>query len=493
MTYRRVLGLVALVATCGWAACSVETVRSDDDDDDGDVVPGPNLVGAADVRIREVAMYQGIKRTLAVNGVTAASEVPLVAGRDAMVRVFYDTSRAGASVVGRLELADGTSIDASPAVLAASSTDASLETTVNFIVPGESIGDTFDYRVAILEEGVDENDNPEAYYPAQGLESHAVEGPQNTLRVVMAPFQYNADGSGRVPDMSEEALAVYRERLLQLYPVSNVEVSARAPIPWSGTIAPNGGGWQEVAIETFGLRSQDGESADVYYYGIFNPAATFPQFCGGGCLLGVTLLNSDPPDVGNPQLRVALGVGFDEVGADTCAHELGHSHGRLHADCGPGLAPDSIDRDFPHPGGAIGAWGYDIVNEILVPPSATDIMGYCDNTWISDYNYAALLNRGRNVNAPDGLVDDGYGHQLLAIDGEGNVTAWTDAGDVEALRLGGHNVTAAIFTESGPTERAGTFFSYDHLPGGWLIVPKTDRPTTRIEAVVEGRQIIAER
>lgn len=490
LLHRRVLGLVALIAAFMWAACSVETTINDDDDDGGGG-QAPNLVGAADVNIREVAIYQGIKRTLSVNGAIAASEVPLVAGRDALVRVFYSTPRAGTTVTGRIELGSGEVLD-SPAVLVAESTDEGLETTVNINVPGALIGATFDYRVSILEEGPNENDNAAAHYPAAGLESHVVEGPQNTFRVVMAPFQYNADGSGRVPDMSEPALEVYRQRLMQLYPVSNVEMRARAPIPWSGAILPNGQGWQEVGIELFGLRNQDGESADVYYYAIFNPADSFPQFCGQGCLLGVTLLNADPPDVGNPQLRVALGVGFPEVGPDTAAHELGHSHGREHANCGPGLDPNSIDQNFPHAGGQIGTWGYDIINGQLMPPTMTDIMGYCDNQWISDYNFRALLDRGRNVNLPDGVVDEGHGYQLIAIDGEGQVTAWKDVGTVPAARIR-NNITAAIFSDVGPTQREGTFFRYDHLPGGWIILPKTEQETTRIEVVVDGKLVVAQR
>jgi len=490
--HRRVLGLVALLAAFMWAACSVETTVDDDDDDSGSGGQAPNLVGAADVSIREVAIYQGIKRTLAVDGTIASSEVPLVAGRDALVRVFYSTPRAGATVTGRIEFGTGETLEGE-AVLVAESTDEGLETTVNFNVPGALVGATFDYRVSILEEGPNDADNPAAHYPAAGLESHVVEGPQNTFRVVMAPFQYNADGSGRVPDLSEPALEVYRQRLLQLYPVSNVEMRAREPVPWGGVIQPNGTGWQEVAIEAFGLRGQDGESEDAYYYAIFNPADSFPQFCGQGCLLGVTLLNADPPDVGNPQLRIALGVGFPEVGPDTAAHELGHAHGREHANCGPGLDPQSIDQNFPHPGGQIGAWGYDIVNRQLMPPTMTDIMGYCDNQWISDYNYRALLDRGRNVNLPDGVIDEGFGYQLIAIDGEGEVTAWKDVADVPSVRFGRNNVSAAIFSSVGPTQREGTFFRYDHLPGGWLLLPKTEHETTRVEAVVNGKLVVAQR
>jgi hypothetical protein len=34
----------------------------------------------------------------------------------------------------------------------------------------------------------------------------------------------------------------------------------------------------------------------------------------------------------------------------------------------------------------------------LLPPTDTDLMGYCDNVWISDYTYDAILTRVASVN-----------------------------------------------------------------------------------------------
>jgi hypothetical protein len=336
-------------------------------------------------------------------------------------------------------------------------------------------------------------DNPAAHHPASGNEVHAVETPKNVFRVVLAPFIYNADGSGRMPDLSPEAVELHRQRLLQLYPVSNVEVTVHDPIPWSQPISPNGAGWQEVGFRTFQLRGEDNAPDDVYYYAIFNPTASFVQFCATGCLLGVTLLNDMPPDTGDVSLRLALGVGFSEVASDTMAHELGHAHGRGHAPCGPGLDPQSIDAGYPHQGGVIGEWGWDIVSGALVPPTLTDIMGYCDDQWISDYNYGALSWRALHVNLPryyqPPTITDAYQIVSVGADGRGRFL-----GDVRRGQPGGTAIAVTLVAEGGTRlEVEGRYYRFDHLPGGWLMYPKASLPTLRAEALIEGRRMVANR
>ena len=50
------------------------------------------------------------------------------------------------------------------------------------------------------------------------------------------------------------------------------------------------------------------------------------------------------------------------------------------------------DPSFPYSDGSIGAWGYDFHDGgHLVPPSASDLMSYCDRTWISDYSFSNAL------------------------------------------------------------------------------------------------------
>ncbi len=462
----------------------------------------PSLVGIDGVTIQQVAIYQGVKHVLAENGVAVQSNVPLVAGRDGMVRVFYTAApdKVGTTVVGRLKIGEHPPLEVE-GMLVPQSLDHDAGTTINFAFLGDLVGDTFDYRVSLLHEG--EDDNPAAHFPVEGVDSRLVEAQQNTLRVMLAPFAYHADGSGRVPDLSPEKVELYRQRLLQLYPVSNVEVTVREPHDWNSQIAPNGDGWQQVGITLFGFRSQDGTAADVYYYGVFNPADSFGAYCGGGCLLGVTLANTDPPDVGNPQLRLALGVGFEEVATDTCAHELGHAHGLMHAPCGPGLDPGSIDGAFPYSDGGIGIWGYDIVDGQLMDPAGyKDLMSYCDPTWISDYHYAALGYRGKHVNLPDyhgatmrpspQALPPPVDYQLIAIDGQGG-GEWQQTVRQQPFTTVGPVAVSLLTKEGHATQVRAHFFRYDHLPGGLLFFPKPALPMSRAELTLDGKFLVIER
>jgi hypothetical protein len=497
---RWILGVAALAASAG--ACIVETTdnRGDDDDGAGGSTPQTPYVGAQGVTINEVSLYQGLKRTLAQNGAQmTTSSVPLVAGRQGLLRVFYTATpdRVGQTVKGRLTI-DGVEqpIEAD-IVLAAASNEVDLASTANFAIPPQTIGTSFGYRVELLDEEIEGSvDNAAAHYPVSGSEVHGVEGPNVKFRVILAPFRYDTDGSGRLPNLSPEMVESYRQRFLQLYPVADVEVTVREPTPWNQPIGNDGTGWQEVGFTVFQMRSQDGASDDVYYYGVFNPSDSFGQYCGAGCLLGVTLLNNDPPDTGSVGLRLALGVGFDEYATDTAAHELGHSHGRNHADCGPGLDPQSIDPAFPYPNGSIGVWGYDFINNQMIDPAVySDIMGYCDTQWISDYNYSAFLARGKNVNLPrwhqgsEGRGDGKRAHVVVAYDGQ-SASGWTE---VDMARTQGSSVTVRAVTESGASDIRGQFFRYDHLPGGWLVFEKPATTVKRIETSIEGRLVSLER
>ncbi|MCA9625184.1 MAG: hypothetical protein KC731_39445, partial [Myxococcales bacterium] len=471
---------------CGSSASS--TGGGDDDGGSGGSGAGmsiESMVGAQGVNITQVAMYQGPERILQQNGQPLASTTPLVAGRDALIRVYYQAAQeqVGAPLTARLEI-NGQSDLVFETQVGAGSTQEDLASTVNFVVPGDFIGEVFEYRVSLLQDGA--TDNPGAHHPVEGFEGHVVDGKRNTFRVMLVPFAYNADGSGRVPDLGPEQIEVYRKRLLGLYPVSQVEVAVREPVAWSNTIAPNGQGWQQVGLQLSSIRQQEKPSDDWYYYGIFNPTASIQQFCQGGCLLGVTLLNDQPADVGNEQLRLALGVGFPETGPDTNAHELGHAHGRAHANCGPGLDPGSIDPAFPYPNGGIGVWSWDISEGRLINPAGvSDIMGYCDNQWISDYNYSALLARGVNVNQPDIYLPE-VDYDLLTFDGAGHAT-WQQQVTRRAFR-GTGTVEARV---DGAEPVLAHAYRYDHLPGGWIYVPRTTGHPGSIEVTVDGETLTA--
>ena len=76
-------------------------------------------------------------------------------------------------------------------------------------------------------------------------------------------------------------------------------------------------------------------------------------------------------------------------------HELGHNLSLPHAPCGD---VRDFDPDFPYPDGSIGVWGHRFkpgaetgVGRLLHPGVYKDLMSYCSPSWISDYNFTKAL------------------------------------------------------------------------------------------------------
>ena len=450
------------------------------------------LTAAPGVAIDEIAIYQSIKRTLVKGGKPVTSKIPLVAQRAAMIRVYgrfsggYDKKE----VTARLTFKGQEPLETKGVL--GTTDDGKLESTLNFYPPASYITSPLEFSLELLQERTEKVENPQARFPAEGTQKFSVEGKKNTFRLVVVPFAYKADGSGRLPDLSKAQVQKFKERFLQLYPVSDAEITVHKAIDWTKAIAGNGAGWQEVGMRLMQVRTESKIPDETYLYGIFNPAATLIGYCGFGCMLGVTLLNNQPPDKGMVQLRLALGVGFSERAADTMAHEIGHSHGRAHANCGPGLMPNSIDPDYPtdsaHSGGKIGIWGFGIFSKKLIPPTYTDIMGYCDNKWVSDHNYIAFHKRGQNVNAAYWHQPAGrrLSYDMVAVDAQGNVR-W--GRPITRQRpLAGAAIPVIL---DGQRTVSGAYFRFDHMPGGWLFVPRSG--ARRADFVVNGRTHRAER
>lgn len=490
---KRCIGLAFTLLSLTTLACSAETSTkrrppaADDSSssDETDVDPVPATIGVPGARIRQIAIYQGVKRTLVVDGVAAPASVPIVAGRDAVVRVFYETDGTydRAPVVGRLSI-DGFAPIETQVVLGTSSTDAEMASTVNFVVPGDHVTEAFAYSVALLREGFAADDNPAARHPATASEAVVVEGKANTFRVKIAPLRYDADGSGRLPDLSPAALERFRTRILQLFPVSDVELTVRDPEPWDVVIAHDGAGWDDLINRVLMLRYDDDAPDDLYYYGMLNPEETLDEYCPPtGCIAGVTLLNGS----NDVRLRTSMGIGYAGYAENTGAHELSHAHGALHAPCGP-AAPSSVDSKYPYAGGKTGVWGLDTASMTLYDPeTTTDFMGYCDVEWISDYTYKRLLARASKVNLPQTVGDARVPSVIVSVNGKGEAK-WGGATKISPLAQG-KPVQARVSRGGAAVESVeASWFTIDHLDGGVAIVPVSSAGVQRIELVVDGRR-----
>jgi hypothetical protein len=479
MRARATMVLCLAIAGCGSSS-----------DGNGGNTPQATLVGAQGVTITQVAIYQGPKRVLMQDGASQPSSEPLVAGRPGILRIFHqtDASYDGGPVIVRLDRPGLDPVETEVPTLTPATVDEDISSGIGFTLDGATIGSTFDYTVGFYRAGDAANDNPAARWG----ESVPVEGHENKLRVRLVPYRYDADGSGRVPNTGPEQVEKIREKFLQLYPVSDVEVTVHDPVPWSSQLGKDGSGWQALGFNLLGVKNQEALGDDVYDYAIFNPAGNLLAYCGNSCLLGVTLLNDNPPDTGTPQLRLALGVGFEEVADNTCAHETGHAHGRDHVNCGFGLDPASIDHAYPYDTHTIGVWSWDIVNNVLIDPNThTDIMGYCDDQWISDYNYGKLFTRTQNVNLPSYELPNGPPeYDVVAFDGLGGVDFLDHVHQSRPIE--GRKLRVATRDRNGAKhEVEATFLRYDHLNGGWLFLPPGE--ATEVELELDGKKLIAKR
>jgi hypothetical protein len=178
---------------------------------------------------------------------------------------------------------------------------------------------------------------------------------------------------GRTGNVSGANVESYLVTARRLFPLATVNATVRAT-PYTTTAAElqsNDGNdaWETTLSEINALRVAEGPSG-TYYYGVVRVGYT-SGIAGIGYVPG----------------RASLGWDHLPSGDGVAAHELGHNFSRFHAPCGV-----TGDPGYPHAGGQIGVWGFNIATSALVPPTRPDLMGYCGNVWISDWNWTAVMN-----------------------------------------------------------------------------------------------------
>jgi hypothetical protein len=347
---------------------------------------------AQNVALEQIAVYQSVKIPIMEgNAELAASErnADVVAGRDTLFRVFVSVGAGWAprELSARVFVENGQAVDTYSAqqTISGDSSDASSASTFQVLVPKDKITAETRYAVELVECATGSGDVMTPRFPATDgvtLEARVVGG----LKITIIPVQTNA----RVPDTSSAGLAAYRDLMLAMYPITDLELTVGETISTAYPI-----NWEGLLDTVRSLRASDNVAQDVYYYGLMTPTDSFQQYCGqGGCYLGLGYIPPSGPQ--GASLRAAIGVGWtDEMSAETLAHEVGHNHGREHAPCG---GPAGVDPGYPYSQAETGVWGYDTRGQSLLPPDRTDIMGYCSEKWISDYTYQGLVERVAEIN-----------------------------------------------------------------------------------------------
>jgi hypothetical protein len=448
------------------------------------------------VTIDAIVLFQSVERPLMAGGSAVSTSIPVVANREGLIRVFYtvDGGYNGQPVYARLTIEGQDPPIEVQVTPSGSSQEANLSSTINFEVPPNVLTVGSNYRVELVQSrDQSSGGNTAATFPTAPNSYQATGAKASAgLKIKLVPVQYNADGSGRLPDTSAAQLQRYEDLFYAMYPITDIELSVRSQaFSWSSSVASNGSGWDNLLDAIADLRNSDGAPFDTYYYGIFAPSSSAQNYCGGGCVAGLGFVGG-PTDAWS---HSAIGLGFTgDMAAETAVHELGHNHGRNHAPCGNVAGPDG---NYPYSGGALGSWGYNLITGALYNPSThTDMMGYCNPTWISDYNFEKIFNRVDAVSGaasfyvPEHLANRTYRRARVQPDGS---LTWLSSITLERPPMG-IETAVTVDTTSGPEQTTANFIPYDHLDGGVLFIPPTSSPLQSgglIDAQVNGRAIRA--
>ena len=300
--------------------------------------------------------------------------VPLIAGRQALLRVFVASRQATELGLPRVEARfyrGGNRVHevASPArdgpPIPQYLLEGDLARSVNFEIPGDLIQPGTEFLVHIDPEGaLPESLGVTRRIPSSGKIELDVRQPP-PLEVMWVPWVWTETLDSAAVAAASDLTGQWETTPLlddtrTLLPLPEIRPGAHPPVLTS-TID----GYRLLAATRL-LRLTSGETGVRRWMGLIPGMAN--ELAGLAYRPGLT--------------SVAVLNGF------VIAHELGHNLGLQHAPCGGAGGPD---EHYPEPDGAIGAWGYDFGEAELVSPSRPDLMGYCGGYWISPYHFNAVL------------------------------------------------------------------------------------------------------
>ena len=310
-------------------------------------------------------------------------DVPLIQGRDALLRVFLESEEPQAyfepEVVATLSRG-GQEIHRvvmrrDSDLLATSADEGDLRNSYNALIPSRYILPGTELVVEADPGGlVPLVPGSQTRFPASGAEPlNVIQVPPMELTVVPVVEAVQPDSSiyewtDNIADDSPEV-----GLLRNAFPISDFSARTRETYVTSLDLTSRSDRWRLI-LELEAVRAA--ENGRGYWYAA---AASKDDTVRGLARLGG---------------RVSIGKPLNTE----MAHELGHNLNLEHAPCGGASDPDP---EFPYANGSIGAWGYDFRDGTVVSPArGRDIMGYCyEQGWLSDYYFEKVINYRAEVEA----------------------------------------------------------------------------------------------
>ena len=306
---------------------------------------------------------------------TYGSDVPLVAGREAYLRVFVVANESNSASPGvRVRLSRPGAAPWTRTISAPRSStptevqEGTLNQSWNLRIPASQIQPGLSIEAEVDQaETIEESNEADNRFPESGTKALTV----RTVSPVRIRFISIQQGSSAPGNVSNPEQLVNLAR--RMHPLNAIDVDVDpAVFPASAPLGPNGNGWNQLLSDLDGKRVAEG--SDRIYFGMVKVGY------GREGMVGLTLGQGIP-----------TAAGWDDASdaSRVVAHELGHVWGRKHSPCG---SPPDLDALYPYSGGRIGVYGLDATSTDLKPPSSPDIMSYCfQNPWISDYTYRQIM------------------------------------------------------------------------------------------------------
>ena len=363
--------------------------------------PSQSVSVASGAQVSRTVSYEPLSTSaanynLTINGAHAIQvtqdyngTVPMVAGKRALLRVFGVANQCEPSTLPkvRVTLSDGTVFDGLE--LGAGETGVRLSPEQGFlsaswnvelpasVVAGPSLGFFAEIDPGNEVAEANESDNR---YPAVGYKDIPVKTVA-PLGLRFVPITIAA--TGLTGSISAGNADEFLDKPRRMLPIHSFDVDfASTFTTFQPPLSASGDSWSAVLSE-LNSKVRAETPSNRFHYGVVK--VTYQSGVAGVGYVG------SPSSVLS---RAALGWDYLPSGSGIMAHELGHNFGRFHSPCGnPGGIDQNWRSDGFYAGGFIGVYGFDFTdNSVKDPQLFTDVMGYCNNQWISDYTYAGMLN-----------------------------------------------------------------------------------------------------